>query len=199
VLVEEPRGLADGEAVAHRDRELPDKRRVRRVERRALHAYAADRVRPIADHHADPVRVRRPQAVGERVDVGVDPRPDVLQIHDEHVDPREHLGGRLARFAVERVDGEPPLRIARVRRLDHVLLQIRVEAVLRPEQRRQRPVARAEQPVGRVHEARVDRRGIADERDPAAVDERAIGTIEQALETGADRHAREIIVCARPA
>ena len=50
------------------------------------------------------------QAVRHRVDVGVDAGADVLQIDDQHVDVAQHLGGRLARLAVERVDRHAPAR-----------------------------------------------------------------------------------------
>ena len=52
------------------------------------------------------------EAVRHRVDVGVDPRADVLQIDHERVEPREHLRGRLARLAVERVHRHVPPRVA---------------------------------------------------------------------------------------
>ena len=60
-----------------------------------------------------PCSARGHQAVRHRVDVGVDARADVLQIDDEHVDAAQHLGGRLARFAVERVDRHAAHVVAR--------------------------------------------------------------------------------------
>ena len=101
---------------------------------------AANRVGTIADHHRQSAARRGAHAVGHRVDVGVDPRPDILQIDDEHVEAREHVGRRLARVAVEREHRHPPPAVLAVRGLDHVVLQIRAEAVLRPEERRQRDV-----------------------------------------------------------
>ena len=104
--------------------------------------------------------------------------------------------GRLARLAVERVHRHAPLRVLRVRRLDHVLLQVGAEAVLRAEQRRQRPVARREA-IGGVDDAAVDRGRVADEADALAGDELAIGAVEQPFEAEAHGHA-PIIVVARP-
>ena len=56
------------------------------IEHRPFDVLAADRVRPIAHDDADAVPARGAQAVGHRVDVGVDARADVLQIDDQHVD-----------------------------------------------------------------------------------------------------------------
>ena len=80
---------------------------------------------------------RGDQAVGHRVDEGVDARPDVLQIDDQRVEAGEHLRRRLARFAVERIHGHAPDLVLSVPRFDHVVLDVGSEAVLRPEERRQ--------------------------------------------------------------
>ena len=73
--------------------------------------------------------------------------------------------GRLARLAVERVDGHVAPAVAAVRRLDHVVLEIGSEAVLRAEERRQRDVGIVAQAVGGVLEAGVHRRRIAHQAD----------------------------------
>ena len=153
-LVEESRELADRHAVAHRNRKLADKRAPGLLQARAFDRLAANRVRPIADHDRQPAARRRAHAVGHRVDVGVDARADVLQIDDEHVEAVEHLGRRLARVAVEREHRHAPPAVPPVRRLDHVVLQIGPEPVLRPEERRERDVGIVEEPVGGVREAR---------------------------------------------
>ena len=116
-------------------------------------------------HTIDRERVpgRGAQAVGHRVDERVDARADILQIDDQDVEPAQHLGRRLARFAVEGVDRHPPYRVGRVRRLDHVVLQVRAEPVLRAEQRGQRHPRRAEDEIGGVRERRVHRGRVADE------------------------------------
>ena len=173
-VVEEPRELANRHAVPHRDRELPDKRAARLLEARAFDLLAANRVRPIADHDRQAVARGGAHAVGHRVDVGVDPGPHILQIDDEHVEACEHVGGRLARVAVEREHRNAPTAILGVRRLDHVVLQVRPEPVLRPEERGQRDVRVVVQPVGGVREAAVDRCRVADEPDAAAGNQAAI-------------------------
>jgi hypothetical protein len=102
---------------------------------------AANRVRPVADDRLDAVLAASRQAIRHRVDVGVDAGADVLKIDDEGVEPLQHGGRRLACLAVERIDRHASQVVARVRRLDHVLLEIRPEAVLRPENRAQYRIA----------------------------------------------------------
>ena len=104
-VVEEPRQLADRHAVPHRDRDTG--RRTTRSRGTSIGPSTA--TPPIGlgrsqtmTLHA--VRARGAQAVGHRVDVGVDARADVLQVDDQHVEAGQHLGRRLARLAVERVD-----------------------------------------------------------------------------------------------
>ena len=66
----------------------PDERFVARHEQRPLDVDAVDRIGPVAHDHRHAVPRARAQAVRHRVDVGVDPRADVLQIDDEHVERR---------------------------------------------------------------------------------------------------------------
>ena len=183
VIVEEPGGFADRQPVPHRDRKLTDEGRIGGVEGRAFDVFAVDRVGPIADDDADPVPSSRAKAVRHRIDVGVDPGADVLQVHHQDVHVGQHLRRRFARLAVERMDRQPAPGVARVRRLDHVLLEVRAKAVLGAEERRQRPVAAGGQPIGRMDEGSIDRRRIADESDLLPLDQFAVGTVEQTIES----------------
>jgi hypothetical protein len=166
--------------------ELTDERFEARFEHGPLDRHASDRVRPVADDHRHIVPLRCPQAVGHGVDVGVDPGADILKVDHDRVQAGEHLGGRLARFTVERVDGHLPSRVLGVGRLDHVLLQVRPEAVLRAEDG-------ADPDAGRlgafddVLEAGVDRRRVAHEAYRAATQQLAV---EQDIGTEDERHGR---------
>jgi len=60
-----------------------------------------------------------------------------------------------------------------VRRLDHVFLQVGLDAVLRSEDRADRD-AGVFRPLNHMPEVRVDRRGIADDADGAAFEELAV-------------------------
>ena len=84
----------------------------------------------------------------------------------------EHLGRRLARLAVEREDRHVAPRILGVRRLDHVVLEVGAEAVLRAEDRGERAVRRGGEPIDDVPELVVDRGGIGEHADAQAVEAR---------------------------
>src|SRR5207247_1669107 len=71
-----------------------------------------------------------------------------------------------ARFAVERVHGHASRGILAVRRLDHVVLNVGAEAVLRAEDGAQPGAVVRCEAVHDVPEATVDRRVIADDADP---------------------------------
>ena len=200
MVVEQARQLADRQAVAQRDRELPDERLVARLEQGALDLHAADGVGPVAHHHGQVVACGRAQAVGHRVDVGVDARAHVLQVDDEDVEAVEHGRGRLAEVAVQGMDGDVVGRMPRVRRLDHVVLDVRAEAVLGAEQGGQREVGRLPQPLRGVPVRRVDRGGVADEPDAAP---REVSGRQQPVDTrrclGRAAHAVECTGSAREA
>ena len=133
MLVEQPRKLGDGHAVAHGHAELADEGLKAWFERRSFNLHPADGIGPVADDDRQAMTRRGPQAVRHGVDEGVDARADVLKVDDEHVDEIEHLLGRLARLAIEREDRHVAAPVLGVRRLDHVVLQVGAVAVLRPE------------------------------------------------------------------
>ena len=168
--------------MAQRDRELADERGVGGVEQIAFDIVAADRIRPIAHDNAHAVACRGPHAVGHRVDVGVDPRADILQIDDEHIEIAQHVGAGLARFAVERIDRHPPPAVARMGRLDHVVLHVGAKPVLRAEERRHGDVRIIGQPIGRMPEIAVDGRGVAHDPDAAPGNERAVD-VEESIDS----------------
>jgi hypothetical protein len=137
--------------------------------------------RPIADDHRHAVTATRLQAVGHRVDEGVDARADVLQVDHQHVEPGQHLGGGLAGLAVERVDRHATHGVDGVRRLDHVVLQVRPEAVLRAEDRRQGDAVGLADAVDDVH----------DHADPQSLE---TSRREKARRPERDRHAEGPII-----
>ena len=82
--------------------------------------------------------------------------------------PLEHPGGRLTRLAVERVDGDAARGVLGVGGLDHVVLHVGAEAVLRPEDGRQRDARLRCDAVEHVPAGGIDRRGIADHAHAAS-------------------------------
>ena len=97
---------------------------------------------------------------------------------------RSIVRGRFARLAVERVDRHAPDVVARVTGLDHVLLHVGSEPVLRSEDRREARAGCCGESIDDVPQLGVDRCRIADEADAPAVE---VGRIEQAV--GAKSHA----------
>ena len=65
-----------------------------------------------------------------RPDEGVDSRTHILEVDHQALEIREHFTRRLARFAVQAVDGNVQNRMQRVRRFDHVCLLFTPETVL---------------------------------------------------------------------
>ena len=131
---------------------IPTNERERRVEDVALHR-AADRVGAV-EHH-DPLAVAHggPHHLHRGAEVGVVPRADVLQVHQQDVEPREHRRGGGGVLAVETVDWEAGGAVhgvgdRRARRGGAA------EPVLRAEERHELEPAAA-QPVHVAHAGRV--------------------------------------------
>ena len=142
------------------------------------------------DGHAVPRRGA--QAVGHRVDVGVDARADVLQVDDEHVEAGEHLRRRLARVAVERIDRHAPLGV--VARAPSRSCCPAGPTGSRAAGRRcaatVTPGAASSASTMCVNAA-IDRRGVADDADAPAAE---AGRGEQACGAERDGHRRIIVV-----
>ena len=142
--------------MAHRDWKLADERFPSRLKTCAFDRGAADRIRPIADEDLHAVPGGGAHAVGHRIDIGVDARADVLQVDDEHVDPAQHVGGRLPRLAIQGIDRHAPPRVVAVRRFHHVVLHVGAETVLRAENRRDRDAFRGRGPVDHMDKTAID-------------------------------------------
>src|SRR5206468_10466426 len=99
-----------------------------------LERLAAERVRPIEDDDLLAGRGAGLEGEGRRPLEGVNARPDVLEIDEQQVYAREHLRRGRAGLRVEAVDRDAELGIDAVSRLDHVVLLLAGEAVLRAEE-----------------------------------------------------------------
>ncbi len=119
-----------------------------------------------------PALRRGAQAIGHGIDVGIDARADVLEVDDEHVDEIEHLRRRLAGLAVEREDRHVAARVGAVRRLDHVVLEIGAEAVLRAEDGGELEVRRFGKLVDHVAEGVIDGSRVSQDADAEPVEAR---------------------------
>jgi hypothetical protein len=134
------------------------------------------------------------ERIAERGDERVDARADVLKVDHQNVACVHHRGRRPADRAVETEDRHAVLRIGEVGRLDHVVLLVAAQPVLRPEGRGEADVAGGGERVERMHELARDRGRVGDQTDaPAgeALSER--GIFEQAVDAeahGADAYHR---------
>ena len=126
--------LAQREAVAHRQRPGADEALPARAQLRAFDRPARG-VGPV--EHPDFLRVRggRLEHVAQRGDEGVDAAAEVLQVHQQDIEALHHRCGRAAHFAVQAVHRDAVHGIGEVLRLDHVVLLVAAQAVLRPEGR----------------------------------------------------------------
>jgi hypothetical protein len=71
--------------------------------------------------------------VAERRDEGVDAAAAVLEVDEQHVERVHHRVGRAPHLAVQAEHRNPVRRILVVRGLDHVVLLVAAQAVLRSE------------------------------------------------------------------
>ena len=133
--IEQHRQLADRHPVSHWNRKLTRRTTGSPSSRTGPStSCAADRIRAIAHHDGQAMPAGGLQAVGHRIDIGVDARADVLQVDDQRVETGKHAGVRLTRVAVQREHAHATRIVLRVRRLDHVFLKVRSKAVLGTEQ-----------------------------------------------------------------
>jgi len=152
--------------------QVPDVPVAARVLHRPLDVDAANRVGPVAHDDVNAVLRAGAHAVGHRVDVGVDARADVLQVDDQRVQAPQHLGRRFPRVAVQRVDGDALRWVVGVRCLDHIVLHVRPESMLRAEDGRQVDTVARHQLVHNVNQAMSHRGVVADHADARAVEAR---------------------------
>src|SRR5437773_1103948 len=166
--VDERGQLAERQPVAHGDGIETHERGVSGPDQVPLERLAAERIRPIEDDDllagggAGLERERR------RPLEGVDARPDVLELDEQQVDALQHLRRGRAGLRVEAVDRNAELGIDAVSRLDHVVLLLAGEAVLRPEEGAQALAAETADDVACRDQLGRDGRGVQEQPDPPA-------------------------------
>ena len=179
-----PRGFGQSESVPHRHRHPADEAGEVRIQDRPLEDVAAERIGPVEHKDGNALLGRRLKTKAQRPEVGVNARADVLQVDDQDIETLEHRLSRFSHIGVKTVHRDLSQRIKRVRRLDHVVLLLGPQAVLRSEQRRQLArQALAEDFIGGA-EAGVDRRLIHHQPEPGtAQDLRRVGRANFKSET----------------
>ena len=161
------REFAHRQAMAHRQRAGADEALPARAQPQALDRPAG-RIGPI--EHPDRLAMPRRglQHVAQRGDEGVDAAAEVLQVDQQDVEGLHHGRRRSPHRAVEAEDRDAVHRVGKVRRLDHVVLLVAAQAVLRTERRRQFQIGKRGQRVERMHQLARHRGGMREQRDALA-------------------------------
>ena len=111
-----------GQAVHVRDLKCSDERDPARLDQRAFHAQAAERIRSIQDDELNPIFRRCFHAFSHGADVGVTAAANILQIEDKRIDSAQHCRGRFACRSVERIGDQASQPIASGRYITTSLL-----------------------------------------------------------------------------
>ena len=116
---------------------------------------------------------RRFEHIAQRGDEGVDAAAQVLQIDEDHVERVQHRLGRPAHLAVEAEHRDAVHRIVEVGRLDHVVLLVAAQAVLRAESGGELDVAAGGERIERMRQVLRDRSRMRQQGDAPAGKRRA--------------------------
>ena len=141
------------------------------IEKIALNLDTANRVWAIAGDYFLPILPGGPHAVCQRINKGIDAAAHALQVDNDYVNVTQHLLSRLARLTIKRIDRQSSLSIGRVRCLNHVVLNIAANSMLRAEQRGQVDVWMFVKQVGRMTKTMIDRGLVTHQGNPPAANQ----------------------------
>ena len=171
--LDEPRAqLAEREPVAHRQRPGADEALPAGAQRQAFDR-PADGIGPVQHPHRFAVFRRRFEHVAQRGDEGVDAAAEILQIDEQDIERVHHRVGRPAHFAVQAEHRDAVHRIVEVRRLDHVVLLVAAQAVLRAEGGGELDVAAGGERIERMRQVCGHRGRMRQQRHAPAGERRA--------------------------
>ena len=132
-MIDEPVAkLAQRQPVPHRHRPRPDEALPPRDQRRPFDRPPR-RIGPVEHPHRLARRRCRLEHVEQGRDEGVDPAAEVLEVDQHDIERRHHRRGRSAHFAVQAEQRDPELGIDLIRGLDHIVLLVALDPVLRAE------------------------------------------------------------------
>src|ERR1700704_5571800 len=120
-----------------RNRKLSNKRGILELEYVSRHSHARNWVWSVAYNDFLPPLLRRAHTIRERIDKSIDSTSHVLHVKDHDIDVPQHCLRRLPCFAVQRIDRKPGLAINTVFSLNHIVLNIPANSMLRSEHRLQ--------------------------------------------------------------
>ena len=171
--LDEPRTqFAEREPVTHRQRSGADKAFPPGAQRQAFDR-PADGIGPIQHPHRFAMLRRRLQDIAQRRDERIDAATQILQIDEDDIECIHHRIGRLAHLAIQAEDRDAVHRIVEVRRLDHVVLLVAAQAMLRTERGDELDVAACGQRIERMRQVFRDRSGMREQCNAPALERRA--------------------------
>ncbi len=189
VLPHEPAcQLAHGETVPHRHGARADEAFPAVAQRGAFHRPARG-VRTIEHPHAASGARAVLEHVAQRGDERIDAAADVLQVHQQHVDILEHGRRGPAHLAVEAEYGNAEAQVAELAGLDHIVLLVATQAVLRAESGGEAHAFELCHGIERVLQRRGDGSGMREQRHAPAREARGKRAI-RAQAVDAELHAR---------
>ncbi len=133
----------------------------------------ADGIGAIQHPHRLAMFGRRFQDVAERGDERIDAAPQVLKIDEDDIEGVHHRIRRPAHLSIQTEDRDAMHRIVEVGRLDHVVLLVAAQAMLRTEGGGDVQAAARGQPVEGMPQVPGDRGGVREQGDAPALERRA--------------------------
>ena len=160
--------------MAHRHRSGADEALPSFAQRQAFDR-PADRIGPIQHPHRLAVCRRRFEHVTQRRDERINAAAQVLQIDEDDVACLHHRIRRLAHLAIQTEHRNAVHRIFEIRRLDHVVLLVAAQTMLRAERGGDLDVTASGQRIERMRQVSGDRSGMREQRYALVVERRAQG------------------------
>ena len=112
------------------------------------------------------------QHVEQRRHKGVDAAAEILKIDEDNVESVHHRICRPSHSTIKAEDRDVMQRIEKIGRLDHIVLFVAAQPVLRPERGSEIDAAVHER-IERVRQMVVDRRRVGEQRDSLFCERRA--------------------------
>ncbi len=183
--------LAERQTMAHRQGPRTNEALPARPQPQAFDR-PADRIWPVEHPYCLALYRCSLEDVAQRRDERVNAATQVLQIDQHHVEAVRHRGGWPTHLAVQAEDRDAVQRILEIRRLDHVVLLVAAQPVLRSESGRDVELAAGEERVERMRQVDCDRGGMREQRYAFAGKRRAQGGLaEESID--AELHGRNAL------
>src|SRR4030095_10524124 len=144
---------------------LPHERRELRFQNIACHLRTVYWIGTIANDNAFAGSLGGPHAICHRVDKCINAAADVLHIKNQDIDVSQHLVCRFPGLAVQRINRHAGFAIHGVICLDHIVLDIATNSVLRTKQSLQINIGMFVEEIGCMLIAMTDRGLIANQPD----------------------------------